>query len=124
MIIYCLWFIIKHAFRDEIFIYFIKEDNWIEYVIKINEKLKVEGNELITKINILYDKTKNKMAFKWMVYFYCNKKIFNYNDDEINNNNGIKLIKIIIQIIYLLFIWKNKRKTYSLLLFLLLIYIS
>ena len=124
MIIYCLWFIIKHAFIDEIFIYFIKEDNWIEYVININEKLKVEGNELITKINILYDKTKNKMSFKWMVYFYCNKKIFNYNDDEINNNNGIKLIKIIIQIIYLLFIWKNKRKTYSLLLFLLLIYIS
>ena len=123
MIIYCLWFIIKHAFRDEIFIYFIKEDNWIKYVININEKLKVEGNELITKINILYDKAKNKTAFKWMVYFYCNKKIFNYNDDEINNNNGIKLIKIIIQIIYLLFIWKNKRKTNSLLLFLLLIYI-
>ena len=124
MIIYCLWFIIKHAFIDEIFIYFIKEDNWIKYVININEKLKVEGNELITKINFLYDKTKNKTALKWMVYFYCNKKIFNYNDDEINNNNGIKLIKIIIQIIYLLFIWKNKRKTYSLLLFLLLIYIS
>ena len=59
-----------------------------------------------------------------MMYFYCINKIFNSNDDEINNNNGIKLIKIIIQIIYLLFIWKNKRKTYSLLLFLLLIYIS
>ena len=109
MIIYFLWFITKHAFRDEIFIYFIKEDNWIEYVIKINEKLKVEGNELITKINFLYDKTKNKTALKWMVYFYCNKKIFNYNDDEINNNNGIKLIKTFIKNMYYLY-WKIKGK--------------
>ena len=60
-------------------------------------KTKKERNELITELNKLDAKTKNKTIIKTIKYFYYSKRLSNSNNDKKYDNKRIKLINTFIK---------------------------